>query len=330
MKRIGLVGWLVLAAAGLAGVAAGAAAQTSAATYRVGLLSVGADPTDRSPFGAGLIRGFARQGFTLDRNLAFERRAAHGRLDRLPQLVDELVASKAAIIVTSGYPAALAAKQHANLPIVAVQAGDPVEDGLAASFARPGGHLTGLSEVAVELSAKRLALLKEAVPVIHRVAMLWNEEDLGMSLRYKAAEARARGLGIEVESLGVHAPEGFDGAFAEMMRQPPDAILMVSNVLTTLNRKRVFDFAAEHKLPAIYEYDFLVHEGGLMSYGPDVSEMYDRAAGLAVRILKGADPAALPLEEPTRFVLAINLRTAKTIGLTIPASLLARADDVIE
>ena len=229
-----------------------------------------------------------------------------------------------------GYPAALAAKQHTKLPVVAVQAGDPVADGLVASFARPGGHVTGISEIAAELSAKRLALLKEAVPNVHRVAMLWNADDLGMSLRYKAAEAQARSLGLEVESLGVRAPDDFDAAFAAMMRHPPDAILMVSDVLTTLNRKRVIDFAAQHKLPAIYEYDFLVREGGLMSYGPDVREMYDRAAGLAARILKGADPAQLPLEEPSRFVLAINLGTAKAIGLTMPPSLLARADDVIE
>jgi putative tryptophan/tyrosine transport system substrate-binding protein len=317
----------------LAAVAFGAgtvAAQTSPEIYRVGVVSVGADPSDQSPLGAGLIRGFARQGFILGTNLALERRAAHGQLDRLPQLVDELVASKVALIITGGYPAALAAKQHSSLPVVVVQAGDPVEDGLVASFARPGGHVTGLSEIAAELSAKRLALLKEAVPSVRRVAMLWNAEDLGMSLRYKAAEARARSLGIDVESLGVHAPDGFDAAFAAMMSRPPDAILMVSDVLTTLNRKRVFDFAAQHKLPAIYEYDFLVREGGLMSYGPDVSEMYDRAAGLAARILKGADPAQLPLEEPSRFVLAINLGTAKAIGLTIPPSLLARADDVIE
>jgi putative tryptophan/tyrosine transport system substrate-binding protein len=312
-------------------IAAGtAAAQTAPEMYRVGLLSVGADPTDQSPFGAGLIRGFARQGFVAGKNLVLERRAAHGQLDRLPQLVGELASSKVEVIVTGGYPAALAAKQGSALPVVAVQAGDPVEDGLVASFARPGGHVTGLSEVAAELSAKRLALLKEAVPGVHRVAMLWNAEDLGMSLRYKAAEAQARSLGIDVESLGVRAPEGFDMAFSAMMSRPPDAILMVSDVLTTLNRKRVFDFATQHKLPAIYEYDFLVHDGGLMSYGPDVSEMYDRAAGLAGRILRGADPAQLPLEAPSRFVLAINLGTAKAIGLTFPPSLLARADDVIE
>jgi putative ABC transport system substrate-binding protein len=307
-----------------------ATAQAPPQIYRIGMLSVGADPTDQSPFGAGLIRGFARHGLALGQNLAFERRAAHGQIDRLPRLVAELVASKVAVIITQGYPAALAAKNHSTLPVVAVQAGDPVADGLAASFADPGGHVTGLSEIAAELSAKRLSLLKEAVPGVHRVAMLWNADDLGMSLRYKAAEAQAQSLGIAVASLGVRAPDDFDTAFAAMMRQPPDAILMVSDVLTTLNRKRVIDFAADHKLPAIYEYDFLVREGGLMSYGPDVAEMYDRAAELALRILKGADPAGLPLETPSRFVLAINLGTAKKIGLTIPPSLLARADDVIE
>ena len=326
MKFAGLFAALAAAMIG----AGAASAQTQPQMHRVGLLSVGADPTDQSPFGAGLIRGFARQGFVVGGNLMLERRAAHGQLARLPQLVDELASSKVELIVTGGYPAALAAKQRTALPVVAVQAGDPVEDGLVASFARPGGHVTGLSEVAAELSAKRLALLKEAVPGVHRVAMLWNAEDLGMSLRYKAAEAQAHNLGIDVESLGVTAPNGFDAAFSAMITRPPDAILMVSDVLTMLNRKRVFEFAVQHKLPAIYEYDFLVRDGGLMSYGPDVSEMYDRAAGLAARILNGANPAQLPLETPSRFVLAINLETAKAIGLTIPPSLLARADDVIE
>ncbi len=291
---------------------------------------MGPDPTDQSPFGAGLIRGFAGGRFVLGQNLLFVRYAAHGHLERLPHMVHELVADQVAVIVTQGYPAAVAAKDYSSLPVVAVQAGDPVADGLVSSFARPGGRVTGISEIAAELSAKRLALLKGAVPGVHRVAMLWNADDLGMSLRYKAAETQARSLGIEVESLGVRAPDDFDTAFAAMVRNPPDAILMVSDVLTTLNRKRVIDFAAAHKLPAIFEYDYLVRDGGLMSYGPDIAEMSDRAAELAVRILKGANPAELPLEEPSRFVLAINLGTAKAIGLTIPPSLLARADDVIE
>ena len=327
MKTLTFLAVLVLVVASRSALAT---AQAAPEIYRVGLLLTGGEATDQSAFAAGLIHGFARRGFDLGQNLAFERRAAHGHLDRLPQLVDELVASRIAVIVTLGYPAALAAKEHTTLPVVVVRAGDPVADGLVANFVHPGGHVTGLSEVAAELSTKRLALLKEAVPRVHRVAMLWNAEDLGMSLRYKAAEIEARSLGIEVQSYGVRAPDDFDTAFASMMHHPPDAILMVTDVLTTLNRKRVFDFAAEHKLPTIYEYDFLVREGGLMSYGPDLSEMFDRASGLAVRILKGANPAELPLETPSRFVLAINLETAKKIGLTIPPSLLARADDVIE
>lgn len=305
-------------------------AQAPPQSYRIGLLSVGPDPTDQTPFAAGLIRGFARHGLVLGQNLVFVRRAAHGQPDRLPQLVDELVASNVAVIVTMGYPAAVAAKDHSTLPVVAVQAGDPVEDGLVKSFARPGGHVTGISEIAAELSAKRLSLLKAAVPSVHRVAMLWNAEDLGMSLRYKAAEAQARTIGLDVQSLGVTAPNGFDAAFAAMASHPPDAILMVTDVLTMLNRKRVIDFAAEHKLPAIFEYDFLVREGGLMSYGPDVAEMYDRAAELAFRILKGARPAELPLETPSRFVFAVNIGTAKEIGLRLSPSLLAEADDTIE
>jgi putative tryptophan/tyrosine transport system substrate-binding protein len=306
------------------------AAQAVPPEYRVGLLSTGGEATDQSAFSTELIRGFARRGLVLGQNLAVERRAAHGRIDDLPRLVDQLVASRVGVIVTLGYPAAIAAKEHASLPVVVVRAGDPVADGLVATFVHPGGHVTGLSEVAAELSTKRLALLKEAVPEVHRVAMLWNAEDLGMSLRYKAAEFEARSLGLEVQSYGVRGDDDFETTFVAMTRRPPDAILMVTDVLTSLHRMRVIDFAAQHKLPAIYEYDFLVREGGLMSYGPDLDEMFDRAAGLAVRILNGANPADLPLETPSRFVLTINLDTAKKIGLTIPASLLARADDVIE
>jgi putative tryptophan/tyrosine transport system substrate-binding protein len=294
------------------------------------VIAVGAEPNRESPLGAGLARGFARSGLVLGQNLVLVQRAAHGHLDRLPQLVDGLAASKVALIVADGYPAALIAKRRTSLPIVAVGAGDPVEDGLVQSFAHPGGDVTGLSEVAAELSAKRLPFLKEAVPNGHDVAMLWNAEDLGMSLRYKAAEAQARSLGVEVVSLGVRPPEGFEEPFAAMLKRSPDAILMVSDVLTTLNRKRVIDFAAEHKLPAVFEYDFLVRDGGLMSYGPDQTEMFDRAAELAWKILHGADPGQLPLETPSKFVLAINLKTAAAIGLTIPPSLLARADTVIE
>jgi putative tryptophan/tyrosine transport system substrate-binding protein len=235
------------------------------------------------------------------------------------------------VIITQGYPAALAAKQRGgDTPIVVTNSGDPVATGLAASFAHPGGNVTGISDVASELSAKRLALLKEAVPSAHKVAVLWNADDFGMTLRYQAAEVEARRLDMVIMPLGVHAPDDFDTAFSEMTKTPPDAILMVTDILTVLNRKRVMEYAGEHHLPAIYEYASLVRDGGLMAYGPDVDTIFDRAAGLADRILKGAKTGDLPLELPTRFQFAINLKTAKAIGLTIPEGILLQADDVIE
>jgi putative tryptophan/tyrosine transport system substrate-binding protein len=197
-------------------------------------------------------------------------------------------------------------------------------------LAHPGGNITGVSEIAAELSAKRLALLKEALPSMHSVAVLWNADDLGMTLRYESASEEAKRLGIVVVPLGVHAPDDFTTAFAEMAKTPPDAIMMVTDVLTLLNRKRVIAFAAEHHLPAIYEYDFLVHDGGLMAYGPDDGATDDRAVGLADRILKGAKPADLPLELPTRYQFAINMKTAAALGLKIPESIVLQADDVIE
>jgi putative tryptophan/tyrosine transport system substrate-binding protein len=157
-----------------------------------------------------------------------------------------------------------------------------------------------------------------------------NADDLGMTLRYKSADAAARTLGFEIQPLGVREPEDFAAAFSAMERDRPDAILMVTDALTSLNRKRVFEFAAQHKLPAIYEYSFLVRDGGLMSYGPDMDEVYDRAADLAVRILNGARPADLPFEQPTRFRLAINKKTLEALGLTIPAAVLMRADEVVD
>jgi putative tryptophan/tyrosine transport system substrate-binding protein len=160
--------------------------------------------------------------------------------------------------------------------------------------------------------------------------MLWNAEDLGMTLRFKSAEAAGRALGFQIQPLGVRDPEDFADAFAAMLRDRPDAILLVTDTLTALNRKRVFEFAAEHKLPAIYEYDCLVRDGGLMSYGPDMGEVYDRAADLADRILRGARPADLPFEQPTHFRLVINKKTLETLGLTIPAEMLMRADEVVD
>src|SRR6516165_4933085 len=301
----------------------------AAKVSRIGLVTIGApESTVLSP---AMAKEFAKLGYIEGKNVEFERRAAQGKSDRLPGFIDDLVAKHVDVIVTASYPAAAAAKERAGTtPVVVTFSGDPVATGLAASLAHPRGTITGVSEIAGELSAKRLAVLKEAVPNVRAVAVLWNADDLGMTLRYQAAEVQAKRLGMQIVPLGVRAPDDFDAAFAAMADKPPDAILMVTDILTVFNRKRVIDFAAAHRLPAIYEYAFLAHDGGMMAYGPNLDAIFDRAAGLADQILKGASPADLPLELPTRFDLAVNLKTAKALDLTIPESILVRADDVIE
>ena len=320
----------VLASLMLAAVPGGTAAPAASKVYRVGLLTPAAPLADTSPFGAPLVRGLAQHGYRQDHNLTFERRGAEGRIDQLPRLVADLVASHVDVMVAFGYPAALAIKQGTTLPAVISGAGDPVGTGLIDNLAHPGGHLTGISDVSAELSPKRLDFLKEVAPGLRRVAVLWNAADLGMTLRYRATEAAAQTLGVEIQPLGVREPDDFEEAFAAMKREMPDGILMVSDALTTLNRQRIYDFAAAHRLPAIYEFDFLVRDGGLMAYGPDQDESFERVAALVDRILKGAKPADLPFEQPTRFRFSVNLKTATALGLTVPDWLLARADEVIE
>jgi len=303
--------------------------QTAVKARRLGLLSSGAPFTDTSEIVIGLTAGLSKRGYVVGSSLLFERRAAEAHPDRLPRLVDDLK-SQTELMITNAYAAARVIKDRSNVPVVVITGADPVATGLIDSLARPGGKITGIGEVAAELSAKRLEVLKDTFPGLRKIAMLWNADDLGMTGRYKNAEAAARTLGFEIQPLGVREPEDFAAAFAAMVRDRPDAILMVTDALTALNRKRVFEFAAEQKLPAIYEYDFLVRDGGLMSYGPDMGEVYDRAAGLADRILRGAHPADLPFEQPTRFRLVINKKTLETLGLTIPAAILMRADEVVD
>jgi putative tryptophan/tyrosine transport system substrate-binding protein len=309
----------------------GASAQTESKTYRVGLLSRGAVIADASPIGAALIRALGQRGYSLDRNLTFERRGAEMRVELLPRMVDELVASKVDVIFAVSYPAALAAKKGTTLPVVVFSTGDPVATGLVDSLARPGGNITGISDLTVELSPKRLQFLKEMTPGLRRVAMLWNAADPGMTLRYRASEAAAQELGITVEPLGLRELTDFERAFAGMTANKPDAILIVTDGLTIQNRRRVFEFAATNQLPALYEeFDFLVRDGGLMFYGPDTGEIFDRVASLIDRILKGAKPQDLPFEQPTRFRFIINLTIAKALGLTIPQSIMLLADEAIE
>ncbi len=272
-----------------------------------------------------------KRGFVADRDFTFDVLSAAGDVNRLPALAQQAVKDGAAVIVTSSYPAARSAKAAtATIPIVVFQAGEPDETGLVASLAHPGGNLTGLSDLSAELSAKRLQLLKEAVPGLKRVAILYDADDAGMVTRYKAASAVAPKLRVALEPLGVREPDDFGSVFDKMGAAPPDGILMVTDVLTILNRKRVIDFAAAHKIPAIYELALFAKDGGLMSYGPNPREMLNGVADLVARILKGAKPGDLPFEQPTLLEFTVNRKTADDMGLKLPPELLARADDVIE
>ena len=299
--------------------------------YRVGLLTNGALMGSTDERRKNLVSALAAQGFVEGRNLILEQRSADAQPRRLVGLVKELEAANVDVIVTFGYPPALTAKNSATgIPVVVTGAGDPVATGLVDGLAKPGGHLTGVTELSGDLSTKRLEILKDALPNLRRVAMLWNADDFGMTLRYQSAQTAAGVIGVNVQALGVREPDDFDRAFAEMQRKRPDAILMVNDALTALNRKRVVEFASTNRLPTIFEVGAVVREGGLMSYGPKQSEIGERAAYLVARILRGGRPADLPLEVPAHFEFLINLKTAKALGLTIPGTVLARADEVIE
>jgi putative ABC transport system substrate-binding protein len=305
-------------------------AQPSEKTYRLGSLTGNVPLSVNSPDGTTLLNAMAQRGYALGKNLAYDARGAGGELSKIPQLIQDFKASGVDVIVTVGYPAALAAKIAGISTVIAYGSGDPVATGLVNSFAKPGGTVTGISDNAALLSTKRLSLLKTLSPNIRKIAMLWNKNDLGMSQRYEASAKAARDLGVIVQALGVQEPDDFNDAFTGMDRDPPDAILMVSDSLTTLNRKRVFAYAAAKRLPAIYEYDALVRDGGLMSYGPDLKESFERVAAMVDRIFKGAKPLELPFEQPAHYRFLINLTTAKAMGIEIPPTLLALADEVIE
>jgi putative tryptophan/tyrosine transport system substrate-binding protein len=305
-------------------------AQTAAKTYRIGTLTVGPPIPPTEGTGKMLVEGLAKRGYRLGENLAYEARGAAGKIPQMSNLMQELKVANVDVVVTTGYPSVAAAKASGVPTVIASGSGDPVVTGLVQSFAHPGGNVTGIADDAAALSTKRLGLLKAVSPQLRRVAMLWNKDDRGMTQRYDASAKAAQELGVTVQPLGVREPDDFNEAFAAMNREMPDAILMVTDSLTLLNRKRVFDFALEHKVPAIYEQDFMARDGGLMSYGADARESFDRAADLASRIFKGAKPADLPVEIPTRYLFVINLKTAKAMNFMVPNNVLSLADEVIE
>jgi len=322
--------FISMMAGGLLAASLAAEAQPVSKVWRIGYLANGARTPDGGP-PAALRQALLELGYVEGKTVTYAGRWAEAKRDRLPGLVAELVDLKVDLIVTLGGPAAEAAKEATStIPIVIASTGDAVGIGLIASLARPGGNITGITDQATELSAKRLELLKEAVPKASRIAVLWNADDRAMTLRYREIERAARILRVAVQPLGVREPDDFDVAFSAMTRDRPDALFLVTDALTTLNRKRILDFAAVHRIPAMYEFGFLVRDGGLMSYGADFDDIWRRAAVYVDRILKGAKPGELPVEQPTRYYLLLNVKTAKTLGLTIPPSLLLRADELVQ
>ena len=303
-------------------------AQQARKVPHVGVLQAGAPP---EPLVEAFREGLRDLGYVEGRNIVLEFRWAEGRLDRLPGLATELVGLRVDVIHTLSTPAAIAAR-HATttIPIVFTGVGDPVGTGVVSSLAHPGGNVTGISIMATELSGKRLEILREMVPKVSRVAMLWNDTNPGMVLRAHETEAAAAKLGVTIQSLGVHDLITFDHAFASIVNGRAAALLTLIDPFTRQHRQRIVDFAAQRHLPALYEAREFVEAGGLICYGPSLLAIQRRSAAYVDKILKGAKPADLPVEQPTRFELVINLKTAKAIGLTIPQSLLQRADQIIE
>jgi putative tryptophan/tyrosine transport system substrate-binding protein len=280
-----------------------------------------------------LLRDALRElGYVEGKNLQLEVRWGEGKLDRLPALAAELVQLKVDVIVAASSPAVLAASQATRtIPIVMPTSSDPVGDGLVASLARPGGNITGLSQMAPELGEKRLQLLKEMFPkVSHAMAVLWNPDYVGMRARFEQARVAAPAVGLTVRSVEVRDARELDVAFEAIIREHPEALLLLVDPLTLSQRARIVEFAAEQRLPAIYETRDFVDVGGLISYGPNVPDLFRRAATYVDKILRGAKPADLPIEQPTKFELVINMRAAKALGIKFPESILLRADKVIE
>jgi putative ABC transport system substrate-binding protein len=327
-RRDTVLALLALGAAPLA-----AEAQQAAKIARIGWL--GANPALGRDMQDAFLQGLRDLGYVEGRNLVIEYRDAEGKADRLPALAAELVALKVDVIVVGGTVAALAAKQATRtLPVVFASVGDPVTSGLVTSLARPDGNVTGLSNLNVELVGKRLELLTQAVPGVSRVAVLWQPGALGERTEkdmLKAAEVAARVLGVRLQFVEARGPDDFDRAFSDMTSARAGALTVLPPANMFLREhRRLVDLAAKNRLPAEYTSREFVDAGGLMAYGPNRADLFRRAATYVDKILKGAKPGDLPVEQATKFELVINLKTAKALGLTIPQSVLARADEVIQ
>ena len=331
MKKAAMPSILVVVV--LLAVAVIAEAQQPKKVPRIGYLS-NLDPNRESAPSEAIRLALRERGYIEGQNIAFEYRSAKGKLDRLPELAAELVRLKVDIIVIAGGDTTIRAAKDATktIPIVMVgSGGDPVEAGFIESLARPGGNVTGMTNLIRELGGKRLELLKEAVPKLSRVAVLYDPANAGNVRDVKEVlPVAARALGLTLKLWEVRAADDFEKVFAALNKQRPDGLYVTGGPLINANGKRIADFALKNRLPSVYARREAVEAGGLMYYGADLADSYRRVAYFVDRILKGAKPADLPVEQPTKFELVINLKTAKQIGLIIPQSMLYRADKVIK
>ena len=303
-----------------------AEAQPAGKVFRIGFLRAGRPP---EAFLTAFQKGLRELGYIDGQNCVIEYRLKEENLDQMPRLVEELMQLKVDVIVVSAAPPALAAqKVTKSLPVVFVGAQQPLELGLVSSLAHPGGNITGLSMTSADLAGKRLQLLGEIVPKLRRVAVLWQSANPANQLMLKDAEAAARELKVQLQSLPVLSPDDFEPAFKAA--RGADGLLVMDNSFFLTHRTRLVALAAGSRLPAIWGFRSQVEAGGLMSYGADLADLYRRAATYVDKILRGARPADLPVEQPAKFELFINQKTARTLGLAIPAELLLRADEVIE
>ncbi len=320
---------MALLGGGLCIAVAPARGQPRSGTHRIGFLSQ--QPQGQtSSFAEAFVDGLRDAGYVEGQNLTIEWRFAQDR-EGLVAFANELAQMKLGAIVTTGGPAVRALRQATSTtPIIMSFSGDPVGTGLVPSLSRPGGNLTGPSFMSPDLSAKRVEVLAEAFPAAQRVATLWNPEDPVYALELERTERAVRSLGRTLLPIAVRSPTEFETAFAEMVGARADALIVFAHTLTILNRRSLIDLANRHRMPTMYGLIEYVTDGGLIAYGPRLAEVYRRAAVYVDRILKGGNPADLPIEQPSKFELAINLKTVKALGLDMPSALLARADEVIE
>ena len=311
-----------------------AAAQPAGKIWRIGFLSLGSDELEQyKPWVAAFRDGLRELGYVEGQNVVIEQRYARGQVERLPALAAELVRLNVDILVTAPAGSALAAKKiTSTVPIVFMGEPDPVGTGLVASLARPGGNVTGLADAHGDLVPKRLALLKQLAPSVSRVGVLWNPSNASTAPQLKTVQAAAPGLGLTISPIGVKGPgrDDLDQAFATIGKARLDGLLVVGDSTLGVQRNRIAELSIAHRLPTSGSHRGWTEGGLLMSYGTDFVTLFRHGAVIVDKILKGAKPAALPVEEPTKFELIINLKTAKALGLTIPPSVLVRADAIIE